>query len=76
MNKKEFLQSLQEELEWETPLELNTNFKELPEWNSLSAMVLISYVSDNFNVSLNGEQIKEMSTIESLIKRIGIAKFS
>jgi len=76
MKKNEFIKGLTEELEIETPLETSTNLKDLDEWDSMAAMLLIGYVSNEFGVTLNADDIKEISTVDSLIERIGLDKFN
>lgn len=66
-----FLEELGEELELESRLERETIFKELGEWDSLTSMVLIGYISRRFNLSLNAEDLEEMSTIEDLMLKVG-----
>ncbi|WP_179214523.1 hypothetical protein [Flavobacterium psychrophilum] len=51
MTIQEFILGLQEELEIEGNLENTTNIKELEEWDSMAAMLLIGYVSNEFNVT-------------------------
>lgn len=75
MTIQEFISGLQEELELEAILKNTTNLKELDEWDSMGAMVLIGFVSNEFDVILNPEDIKDMTTIDSLIERIGLDKF-
>ncbi len=76
MNTNNFLKELTEELELENELTLDTNLKELDEWDSMTSMLLIGYVSNNFDVTLNGDDLEKVTTLESLIERIGIAKFN
>jgi acyl carrier protein len=76
MKKSVFLSRLQEELEFESELELNTNIKGLDEGDSMAAMVLIGFVSDEFGMTLNADDIEAISTIESLIEKIGQDKFN
>jgi acyl carrier protein len=76
MTKNLFIKGLTEELEIETPLETSTNLKDLDEWDSMAAMLLIGYVSNEFGVTLNADDIKEISTVDSLIERIGLDKFN
>jgi acyl carrier protein len=76
MKKNDFILGLAEELEIETTLEHTTNLKELDEWDSMAAMLLIGYVSNEFGVTLNADDLKEISTIDSLIDRIGSEKFN
>lgn len=76
MKKDEFILGLGEELEIETTLENTTNLKDLDEWDSMAAMVLIGFVSNEFGVTLNADDLKEITTIDSLIERIGLDKFN
>lgn len=76
MTKQEFLVALKEELEFDVTFESTTNLKDLEEWDSMGAMVLIGFVSNEFDVILNPNDIKEMTTIDSLIERIGLDKFN
>ena len=76
MEKSVFLSRLQEELEFESELEINTNIKDLEEWDSMAAMVLIGFVSDEFGMTLNADDIQAITTIESLIEKIGQDKFN
>ena len=76
MNKQKFIAELVEELLIETDVTLDTKFKELDEWDSMGAMMLIGYVSDNFEVVLNADDIDSLTTIQSLIQKIGNEKFS
>lgn len=76
MNTQEFISGLAAELELEIPLEKTTNLKELEEWDSMAAIVLIGYVSNEFGITLNADDVKQITTVDSLIERIGIEKFS
>lgn len=76
MEKSMFLSRLQEELEFENVLEINTNIKDLEEWDSMAAMVLIGFISDEFGITLNADDIEDVTTIESLIEKIGQDNFN
>jgi acyl carrier protein len=76
MEKSVFLTRLQEELEFDSELEINTNIKDLDDWDSMAAMVLIGFVSDEFGMTLNADDIAAITTIESLIEKIGQDKFN
>lgn len=76
MKKNEFILGLGEELEIETTLENATNLKDLDEWDSMAAMILIGFVSNEFGVTLNADDLKEITTVDSLIERIGLDKFN
>lgn len=75
MKKQDFINGLAEEMEVESNVTLETRFDELDEWDSMGAMILIGYVSDNFGVTLNADDINALSTFKSLIERIGEEKF-
>lgn len=76
MTKQEFILGLQEELEVEVTLENTTNLIELDEWDSMAAMLLIGYVSNEFNVTLTSDDLGNISTVDSLIEKIGVDKFN
>ncbi len=76
MNKQEFIKLLQDELEYEVVLTSDTLIKELEEWDSMSAMVLIGVVAQNFGVTLKASDIEAISTIDSIIAIIGNDKFN
>ena len=76
MKKNDFISGLAEELELEVVLENTTNLKDLDEWDSMVAMVLIGYVSNEFGVTLNSDDLKNITTVESLMERIGLEKFN
>ena len=76
MKKNQFILNLKEELELEADIDFSTELKELDEWDSMTAMVLIGFVYDNFGLTLTAEDIKQMTTIDSLISKIGTDKIS
>ncbi|AWM13051.1 acyl carrier protein [Flavobacterium sp. NRK F10] len=76
MNKAEFIKGLEEELELEITLTAETDLKGLDEWDSMAAMLLIGYVSNEFGLTLTADDIKNISTVQSLIERIGVEKFN
>ena len=75
MKKSELLKKLQDELELETELSLKSEFKKLPEWDSLTTLILIGFVENNFKVILNAKDFEGKWTVDLLIKRIGEEKF-
>tara|TARA_B100000886_G_C20234726_1_gene412047 strand:- start:250 stop:483 length:234 start_codon:yes stop_codon:yes gene_type:complete len=76
MKKQDFIKELSEQLELETVVTIDSSIKDLDEWDSMSAMIIIAYVSDNFNIALNADDIESLTTFNSLIERIGKDKFS
>jgi acyl carrier protein len=75
MTKDAFIKLLQDELEYENELYGNTLIKELEEWDSMSAMILIGFVAQNFGVTLKAIDIEAITTIDSILEIIGSEKF-
>ncbi|EIY35027.1 hypothetical protein HMPREF1062_01395 [Bacteroides cellulosilyticus CL02T12C19] len=48
----------------------NTNFKELDEWTSLTALSIIAMLDEEYNISLKSDDLLKSSTIEELFERI------
>lgn len=47
-------------------LKANTNFRSLPEWSSMHALIIIAMVDIEYNVSLSGDDLKSSQTIADL----------
>jgi acyl carrier protein len=75
MTKKDFFKNLKQELELEADIDGAINFKELDEWDSMTAMILIGYVSGEFNVTLTADDLEELTTLDSVVTKIGEDKF-
>lgn len=76
MTKDNFLLKLEDELELDTKLTLETNIKDIEEWDSMTAMVLIGILSNEFGISLKLEEIESLTTINSIIERVGVGHFN
>lgn len=50
-----------------TNFDLNTKFKDNDEWDSLTVLSLVTVLDEEFDVSITGEQIEKINTIEDLI---------
>ena len=48
----------------------DTNFKDLPEWDSLTALSLIAMMDSEFGVKLSGETLKSFYKVEELYSLI------
>lgn len=46
---------------------LQTEFKNNDEWDSMTALSLITLLDQELGISISGEKIKELNTIEELI---------
>lgn len=47
-------------------ISLNTEFKNLDEWNSMTALMLIAMFDEKYEVKLNGDSIKKARTLLEL----------
>ena len=47
-------------------LSMDTHFKDFDEWSSLTALGLLAVVSDEYNVELNNDDIKNAVTIQDI----------
>jgi acyl carrier protein len=57
------------ETEFELPaktLKAETDFRDIPEWGSMHALIIIAVVDTEFGITLNGEDMKKSSTINDL----------
>lgn len=68
MDLNEFVTNFQEQFDETDPSEINadTNFKELDEWSSLTALSVIAMVDDEYDVIIKGADIKNSTTVEDL----------
>ncbi|WP_288956672.1 acyl carrier protein [uncultured Desulfovibrio sp.] len=62
----EFLSFFQEILNSETPVKMSMCLKEIPEWDSLSAMAFIALAERRFNKRLRLSDLKNKKTVEEL----------
>lgn len=66
---EKFIKELQEEVFMDTDLSIitaDTVFKDIDEWDSLTALSLIAYFDMNLGKKISGEQIKNSKTIQDL----------
>jgi acyl carrier protein len=70
MTREEFLKGFQEQFE-ETDSSLitfETKYKELPEWSSMMALIIIAFIDESYSKNLSGDDFKNSSTIEELFQ--------
>ena len=75
MKINDFLTEISEELELDDVLAIDAKFQEMEEWDSMGVMILIGYISDNFDVVLTANDLKELPTFEAIVNKIGNEKF-
>lgn len=75
MNTQTFLEKLQDELEEDDALTLDTKFKELENYDSMSVLSLIAFIDESFDKSLDTRHFKDVSTVQELKELIGSENF-
>jgi acyl carrier protein len=51
-------------------LEADTEFKKLKAYDSLTALLIISMIDEDFSVAINGQDMRAVSTIDDLYKLV------
>lgn len=71
MKKEEFLVELEDVLQREEPCNETDILEEYDEWDSLSKMAIMAFYSKNFGITVTLNDLKELKTVEDLIKLAG-----
>ena len=72
MEINDFIEKFAEQFD-DTAVELftpETEFKELDEWGSLTALAVIAMVDDEYGKSIKGDLIRNSKTIQDLFNKI------
>ena len=72
MSKEEFLIQMQDVLQTDTKLAMETVLDELDEWDSLSMMATMAFLDKNFGIKLKLADIKTLTTIGDIAVKAGI----
>ena len=51
-------------------IKAETNFRELEEWSSLTALSIIAMAEEEYGVSLKGDDIKNAATVKDIFDRV------
>ena len=51
-------------------IKADTEFKDLEEWSSMSALAVIAMVDAEYDVQIKGDDIRNAETIEDLFNRV------
>ena len=51
-------------------IKADTEFKDLDEWSSMSALAIIAMVDAEYDVQIKGDDIRNAETIEDLFNRV------
>lgn len=76
MTKEQFIELIKTELKENTLITLETNFKQLENYGSLSAVLVLQLVEDNFGIKINPRSFRSVNTINDLIGAIGEERFN
>jgi len=72
MSIEEFILKIEAEIE-ELPkgrLQPETNYRQIPEWSSMHALILIALAETEYNVTLTGEDLRSCQTVGDLFQVI------
>lgn len=50
----------------------DTRFKDLDEWDSMIALSIIAMMDEEYEITINGDDIKNANTIEDLYKLVNV----
>ena len=72
MDINQFLQSFAEQFDDVDPSDITTDtrFKELKEWSSMVALMVIAMVDENYNKKITGADLREANTVGQLYERL------
>lgn len=68
----EFVKNIEEEIEDLEPgvLTATVNYRDLENWSSMYALIIIAYIDTEFDVTVSGEDLRECSTVGSLYELV------
>jgi acyl carrier protein len=72
MKEDKFIREFIEELE-EVPnikIDLNTRFRDLDDWDSMTSMMIITMIDENYNVIITPEEMLKAKTLKDLYNLI------
>lgn len=72
MEIKDFIEKFADAIEAENPEAINaeTDFHELDEWSSLTALSVIAMIDEEYDVTLKGDDIRNSITVEDLFNAV------
>ena len=68
MNLQEFTTAIEAEFEDVEPgtVTPDTNYRDIKNWSSMYALIIIAFIDANFDVTLNAAELKNTSTVKDL----------
>ena len=72
MSKEEFLVQMQDVIQTEAELTMETALEDLDEWDSLSMMATMAFLDKNFRLKLKIADLKGLASIGDIAAKAGI----
>ena len=72
MSKEDFLVKMQDVLQTDAELKMETVLDELDEWDSLSMMATMAFLDKDFGVKLKIAEIKTFASIGDIAAKAGV----
>ena len=72
MTKDEFLVQMQDVLQTDAELKVETVLADLDEWDSLSMMATMAFLDKNFGVKVKIADLKALKTIADIAAKAGV----
>lgn len=69
MNIKQFIARFREEFEYleeDEIIDANTDFQKIDGWDSLTAIMILEMIDDEFEADISGDELRECKTIQEL----------
>lgn len=68
MVKDKFLDGFRDQFDETDPgsITFDTIYKDLEEWSSMMALVIIAFIDDEYSISLSGDDFKNSNTVADL----------
>ncbi|MCB9194604.1 MAG: acyl carrier protein [Flavobacteriales bacterium] len=72
----EFIEKLEQEFDDVTPgtLHPNFNYREIENWGSMHALIIIAFIDTEFDISLSGADLRNTTTIQELFDLVASRK--
>ena len=72
MTQDEFIVAMQDVLQTEETLTVDTVLSDLEEWDSLAIMATMAFIDKNFGVKVGLRDFKEITTMANLMAKVGL----
>lgn len=66
MNITEFIEKFVEQFDEEITISASTNFRELDEWSSLTALNVLMMIDEEYEVALPADEMRQTKTVQEL----------